>query len=104
MKTNHTPLPWSINPRSNTTVCDRNERSVAACGVRSDLSIPDLHLELASNAAFIVRCCNSHYELVSALQSIEERANYLSHMSMPAVSLTSIAEQARAALALAKGE
>ena len=68
MNSKHTATPWRINPRARSTVQTLDGDTVAACGVRSDLSKPNLHEELEANAALIVRAVNCHEELVAALE------------------------------------
>lgn len=58
---NHTPTPWetSVNGYMQFDVCEANGGNMIA-----DLSECENQI---ANAAFIVRACNSHAELVAAL-------------------------------------
>ena len=77
MTTKHTPLPWKLHHNSSTIL-----KPFDAHGIRAD---NDAQSPIAvlwegggtkgkprqrANAAFIVRACNSHYELLESLQSI----------------------------------
>jgi len=54
-----TPGPWVIKYEYN--VFGPNERGVAACGgYQSNVKTDNVHKENKANAAFIVRCVNSH--------------------------------------------
>lgn len=61
----HTPLPWKQhtgNGKTYANVRGADDRWVADCGSRSD--------DIAqANAAFIVRACNCHDDLLAALQN-----------------------------------
>jgi hypothetical protein len=59
MKHTHTPGPWSTSGR---TIVDKTGRSICNNGNSSTGDEP-------ANAAFIVRACNSHYELLAALEA-----------------------------------
>lgn len=68
----HTPLPW----RTNTIIEGRAiaieaGRNTHICQVAKDALLS--HDETNANAAFIVRACNSHYELLGALKDIRSR-------------------------------
>lgn len=91
MTTNHTPTPWRIGDAGHTVFGPPNGNPSPKI-VAYDLMRDDAHL--------IVRAVNSHHTLVEALQALLKAGamfnawgDYGSH---PA------AEQARAALALAK--
>ena len=80
MNSKHTATPWRINPRSRSTVQTLDGDTVAACGVRSDLSKPNLHEELEANAALIVRAVNCHEELVAALEKAANQFGCLGYV------------------------
>ncbi len=67
----HTPLPWLVD--RNASYCAIRAKSGLSVGdtCASDPSTKDFPLGTA-NAAFIVRACNSHYELVEALSLWKE--------------------------------
>lgn len=73
MTTQHTPTPW--NHSNGTVVFDGNDRKVAATYANKGYGI-EID-EAQSNAAFIVRACNAHDELVAALRAcVEEMSAY----------------------------
>ena len=59
-----TPGPWSYTGTSDWATVFRSGTNEHICGIISK--------EKKANAAFIVRACNSHDALVSALQSLFE--------------------------------
>lgn len=67
---NHTPLPWSTNdhgtPNNIDIICD--DGCIANVSRWSNC-IADRHSENQANAAYIVRACNAHDELVSVLHA-----------------------------------
>lgn len=95
-KPKHTPLPWRVS---------------AGLYVKHDLpggleeSIADAYpgrmLEAPHNAAFIVRACNAHYELVEALENLlAEPAR--SDGTEDQARVSAVRRRARAALARVK--
>lgn len=66
----HTPTPWKLGPTGD-TVDDANGlellRMYEADGREEPTALP-----YRANAAFIVRACNSHEELLSALKRARE--------------------------------
>jgi hypothetical protein len=56
----HTKLPWKISE-------DENDDVFGICAMFADESAE-------ANAEFIVRACNSHYELLEALKEAEEHS------------------------------
>lgn len=93
MKTNHSPLPWKF--RDGGDIFEANsDRSI----LRSTMYLS--WAKATENAAFIVRCCNSHDALVSALAELLDR-EWQDDEGMP--TLEAARSKARAALALAKG-
>ena len=116
--TNHTPTPWTnyscaivANYRLKKdfgTVLREYRTSIAMCEAEPEeeltddgcravgIRTPDF-TEAEANAAFIVRACNSHDELVQALEAVLKSCSSNSKASLKAVI------QARLALTHAKG-
>ena len=78
-KGKHTPLPWhtddtGLEPTSWINIYPKNEECLPLCSVRH------YSKELKANAKFIVKACNSHYELLEALKhashAIKNAKNY----------------------------
>jgi len=66
----HTPGPWVIDKYGSVT---HGRECVSANGFSMVMSPGDGQNEAKANAAFIVRACNSHYQLVESLrEAIEE--------------------------------
>ena len=63
----HTPLPWVIDKYGSVT---HGRECVSANGFSMVMSPGDVQNEAKANAAFIVRACNSHYQLVEAAKAI----------------------------------
>jgi hypothetical protein len=117
MSAAHTPTPWSLLPaRGLSTPQFEPPRIVAepypylhiatvefpvhtAHGDAIETAHPDAVMD--ANAAFIVKACNAHNELIAALEEIDRIA--LSH-PYAAMTCGEVANIARAALARAKGE
>ena len=74
----HTPLPWVIDPTYPSEVQTSQLESITLCwheqAAGQEITVtgvlPCSLSESAANAAFIVRACNSHYQLVEALRGI----------------------------------
>lgn len=64
----HAPLPWTLkhNPRSPTLSSDNYP--VTAADGKLIVIVGGSTARTAANAAFIVRACNHHYELLIALE------------------------------------
>lgn len=102
MNTTHSPLPWS----NNVDTIWRGNKPIVILPVNDPQSIAD--------AAFIVTACNSHAALLGALETL--LADYQSlfqaysdelleqGITASAEKSEAVTEQARQALALAKGE
>ena len=76
----HTPLPWDVQNKGN--LHGVNARHEVVEGVNNGeknlptiARMPDLSERSYANAAFIVRCCNCHDELVGALKSVIQDMN-----------------------------
>ena len=101
----HTPGPWQGYMENKTAYIESkaDQKIIASCGITTSP-------ESKANAAFIVRACNSHDALVEALEALEARALEMRKLINPKTwsDLESMATveiiNARAALALAKGE
>lgn len=103
MTTKHTPTPWFLSGPHNdgsagiyTTANPSVDSSVAAF---SDVG--------EANAAFIVRACNAHDELVAALENTLQFAKACQHMSEDKLMRQAIQhdiDKAEAALRKARGE
>lgn len=63
----HTPTPWRISGTSSHRVTGKHG-VLANCG--NDSTHSAVEDQCAANAAFIVRACNAHEELLEALQKI----------------------------------
>lgn len=62
MTQKHTPLPWYKNHR------DEIVHETLPVKIATMHREGNEHEQLEANAAFIVRACNSHYELLEALE------------------------------------
>ena len=117
METKHTPLPWCygaalnyhgfyIAPNGTLPTL----ASVERCGAQVNVLVHNFPGETEANAAFIVRACNSHYELVAALtrllRAFESDKNVMPNCDvLTCWETNSMAiKQALDALAKAKGE
>ena len=61
----HTPLPWKLHD-GGAAITDSEGRLISSC-----YQVPKRTLfEEKANAAFIVRACNSHYELLEAVEGL----------------------------------
>ena len=94
MNTKHTPLPWTAEVHH---IVSRDTDGIARNNDNSSVAVahgPDKE----SNAAFIVRACNAHDELVAALESALKTAEFEGAAPRP------WHFAARAAITKAKGE
>lgn len=67
----HTPLPWYVDRKRVRHASDaRRTPAVAECFMTHGLGAAGE--EDAANAAFIVRACNSHHDLLAALKAVHE--------------------------------
>lgn len=87
MTPEHTPTPWSV---SGNMIWDANNYHVASCNVNND-------------AAFIVRACNAHDELVAACEEAIKAIELRISMQGAAGYLGNAYKKAKEALAKAKG-
>ena len=111
METKHTPLPWCygaalnyhgfyIAPNGTLPTL----ASVERCGAQVNVLVHNFPGETEANAAFIVRACNSHYDLVAALESLLHHIDSINPPSKIFWSGSVEQEEARIILAKAKGE
>ena len=103
----HTPTPWHVSAHWDSYYSPYYllHGDVPADNEQTATSIRDQH---EANAAFIVRCCNSHDELVKALEELLEDCDGWSNPETGAYRLfhptMASLNKARKALAAAKGE
>jgi hypothetical protein len=90
MKTTHTPGPYAYD-ETWALIHGKDGAELAAC-----------HSNKA-DAAFIVRACNSHYELLAALEALQAACLGASLPRNMMIHLTEARATARAAIAKAKG-
>ena len=98
----HTPLPWELSDHdANGQRIVRGEHiEICTCWHHC---VGSIEKEMEANAAFIVQACNSHDDIVAALEAMyaihtgEHADNYQE-------ALTKALNKAEAALDLAKGE
>lgn len=64
----HTPLPWLVDQTDQRNIRTQKRDLVAACTVANS--------EPEANAEFIVRACNSHYELLGLCKKAREAFNH----------------------------
>lgn len=102
----HTPTPWKLRDGQAITVTQREfglDCKIMAQGPNTTLANGDFHIAsdvTKENAAFIIRACNSHDALASALKT----ANHVLGILLQSDSGTyaEAQEQIKSALALAK--
>lgn len=61
----HTSLPWT-NPELSVQICSEGELILADCVGEATSRKTD-----EANAAFIVRACNAHYQMLEALKAAQ---------------------------------
>lgn len=96
-----TPTPWTIEHYTghpHIEIYGKIEGSTIPARI---CYMPDHHGEAASNAAFIVRACNSHGELVDACKLAEDALDIASNEHPTFIK---IRNQLRAAIAKAEEE
>lgn len=71
-QTKHTPLPWMVDNRRSIVKVRSEKREVAVLSGRLDSEHGRETIQ--ANAAFIARACNSHDELLEALENIVKYA------------------------------
>ena len=95
----HTPLPWVINP-AHPTYISSADATADICEL--DGWPVDCVAEENANREFIVRACNSHYQLVEALRGLVNALAENDEDGMTEFSDDMV--RARAALSQAGGE
>jgi len=104
METKHTPTPWKSNSMEIFTDAGKSSKRIAFATGKAQGDDNEL-AELKATAAFIVRACNAHDELVAALERLLGRPCPAGWMGKAAMREADAAEaQAIAALAKARGE
>ncbi|CUW85647.1 hypothetical protein N5C66_03720 [Rhizobium pusense] len=68
MTTTHTPTPWFLNEAQDFVKGDGRHIAVLFDGTPTSPTVK----ERKSNAAFIVRACNAHDELLAALKAARD--------------------------------
>lgn len=63
----HTPTPWVINPKAKAVVMTADGHTICNCGCSSQYQD-----EWEKNAAFIVKACNAHDDLVALIKRSKE--------------------------------
>lgn len=63
----HTPVPWHLHDMENGVFCGPDSYAIGICNARSRTDSDDCR-----NAAFIVRACNAHDELVGVLNNVRD--------------------------------
>jgi hypothetical protein len=110
MKTTHTPGPWcegDENSGNGLNILSASRQIIAhTAEFSSQLSkITGIKsAEAKANAAFIVRACNSHYEMLAALEKVALYGENTGSLSIGHIAaLEELGRNARAAIAKAKG-
>jgi hypothetical protein len=68
MKTTHTPMPWNIGiSYIDGDIAIREDNGAGECVA----VVCDCYEDQAANAAFIVRACNSHDAILTALEACQ---------------------------------
>lgn len=100
MNTTHSPLPWETNGHD---ICPVNTHgSSCAFGLRI-ATVYGITEDSKANAQFIVHACNSHADLLGALEALVGWAGFVVEDAQD-LSGYELILKARQALALAKGE
>lgn len=60
----HTATPWSTCSEDKMLIIDKKDQVIADCDMENFIDIAE------GNAAFIVRACNSHDDLIKALKEL----------------------------------
>ncbi len=106
-KSKHTPTPWTLDTHKYTD--DGNKcrtfvihgKDYAIGRIQGPFAVIGKDAEKEANAAFIVRACNAHDELVRALETAE---TYFNEYAAETPASAHTLHHVRAALAKAKGE
>lgn len=99
-KTKHTPLPWGIHHGDDySAILNTPESSTSEfiANIYSDdigYTYEDDVVNRQANADFILKACNSHYELIEALNAIVRTQADSDSESVLAYELAEIAEKA----------
>lgn len=100
----HSPLPWALSAAYDHLVCGPDGRAIFECWFRGH-KYPGIGADARANAAFIVRACNSHDDLLAAAKVMERVFNLaiLNGQLSPGTENSEIANAMRAAIVKAEG-
>ncbi len=103
---NHSPLPWRTSSASTHVEGDPfwSTRVSASHGGISATGVAESEPGARANAAFIVRACNSHDELVAALEEARAAITAVNRGAGETVFNPAATQLVDAALKLARGE
>lgn len=114
MTQKHTPLPWHVfhddsgGPftgwPSIGAAEELDKTIIHRAGFKQEFWGDCSEKEADANAAFIVRACNSHYELLEALKLLTDGYGHTSYLSNAEKENDEDVIQARAAIAKAEGK
>jgi hypothetical protein len=76
MNTSHTPTPWQVNHGDPLQVCDASD--IRGCAPIAVMDTTGGRVEAKHNAAFIVRACNAHDDLMGAAAALGDLLHALS--------------------------
>lgn len=100
----HTPLPWYVREYTNYYGFSIMHTDFGCVAERwEEIYKEDRAKQMAENAAFIVRACNFHYELLTSLENLVNCMEALEALGKVVFSSTQIAKDAKAAIAKATG-
>lgn len=100
-ETKHTTLPWINDPLQPTIWANGGEIKIATIDDLPRINGKSQWIEEQANAAFIIRACNSHYELLQACKAAIADANQTGCSENLAVIHTATIRQCMAAIAKA---
>jgi hypothetical protein len=107
MEAKHTPTPWSLAIRDHHNYTEAGAtifgagNEAAGVPVIADLPPRTVDGTHEANAKFIVRACNSHEQLVAALDSLLFTVDVACGTAIPSTAFKAARDVARAALAAA---
>lgn len=99
----HTKLPWHVGMKPGPMIYGTKGEQIAdMMEANGEADLFPYVGENQANAAFIVRACNSHYELIAALEELTK--SYHSKSMMPVDKFPAMWAFCESAIAKAKGE
>lgn len=103
--TKHTPLPWKVYYAKNNgqIILGTGEENGCAIQNHSGAFWRDDE-EAKANAEFVVRACNSHYELLEALEQVIDHCVRYFNLGDVGGDEAEILDNAKAAIAKARGQ